>query len=350
MMRFAREYTTQHIMLAVKTDYMVFAKPAALHDNLKYESITLTRLRFSPVALDRVQVSGMLRTVGLRGALLDDITDIGGKAEKKPGSDGGHAGGDDLLGDLRGLRPPPPPRPHPQGRPGARGRRGRGGRGGAAARAAARPVDGAARQVFHAGESTEEEEEEGEADAKPEPEVREELVRHTEIQQKEEELKRAHEGAFDAEAGAAEPAVASVVVWGGSSGSGAAASAQIAASEGQSSSSASARPAAASGPGGDPPPPPGYPEDKYKCPEKNGRTDIVVDGRTIGQLQPIGSWASYSVAARCYLHSECSRCRTWKWKSGEEPQLVERILIRWLVAGVEVSKADGEKHRALPRE
>ena len=84
--------------------------------------------------------------------------------------------------------------------------------------------------------------------------------------QKEEELKRAHEGAFAGDGGPTEGAL---------------------------SASSSYWPAAASGPGGDPPPPPGYPEDKYKGPEKNGRTNIVVNGRTIGH-PGLGPWRSFS--------------------------------------------------------
>lgn len=86
--------------------------------------------------------------------------------------------------------------------------------------------------------------------------------------------------------------------------------------------------------------------DAYLRPD-GGRCTNVVDasGRTVGQLQPLSAGAGYTVSALCFCsHHEkrCARMRTWKMDK-EQPEMVERVLIRWLLQAGEYATTEDHK-------
>ena len=91
--------------------------------------------------------------------------------------------------------------------------------------------------------------------------------------------------------------------------------------------------------------------DKYIFPA--GRYKIVKNesGQICGQLEPmLPGHGPYSCVAicKCPKHAgRCSRQRSWEVSAGEPPQMLERVLARWLVEGG--SHVSTAKHMASHR-
>jgi hypothetical protein len=73
-------------------------------------------------------------------------------------------------------------------------------------------------------------------------------------------------------------------------------------------------------------------------------------GRTVGQLQPMTGGNSYCVSAVCYCcsHKErCVRMRSWKMTKNEPPEMVDRVLVHWLLSASRY--ASTKEHKVAKR-
>ena len=78
--------------------------------------------------------------------------------------------------------------------------------------------------------------------------------------------------------------------------------------------------------------------------------NVVFNGEKVGQLQPVTSGAGYRCAMLCYKHrggQRCSRMRSWRPASGECVDHADRVLVRWLLDGLDTASA--AEHKTLPR-
>lgn len=94
-----------------------------------------------------------------------------------------------------------------------------------------------------------------------------------------------------------------------------------------------------------------YDEHIIMPPMHNGCQDVVhFEGHKIGQLQPLSSWAGFSMAVRCKIHRHCSRTRAWRptTSDNELPGHVPRVLVKWLLDGEALGTKDA--HMKLPHE
>ena len=92
--------------------------------------------------------------------------------------------------------------------------------------------------------------------------------------------------------------------------------------------------------------------DRMVSHDDDPRSRIVKDstGRRLGQLKPMMTDTGFRTIAVCYCeaHKErCSRSRGWREKSPESPDVVERILVHWLLSADQYATAAA--HDKAPR-
>ena len=90
--------------------------------------------------------------------------------------------------------------------------------------------------------------------------------------------------------------------------------------------------------------------DQYVVSDPNLRYKRVVNiaGEVLGQLQPMSGCDSFRAFVLCKQHKpRCSRSRGWRASSGEDPNMVFRVLAHWCLCGA--ASANTGEHMALTR-